>query len=72
MPHDNRGTSEQNNGLYGHSVLCFAEKRFFKWELDDVSVSLRNRSGSYGGGSEVLVIQNAEDNHVPCQYRAER
>jgi len=35
----------------------YAEKRFFKWELDDVSVSLRAKSGSYGGGSEVLVVQ---------------
>ena len=35
----------------------YAEKRFFKWELDDVSVSLRAKSGSYGGGSEVLVVE---------------
>lgn len=34
----------------------FVEKRFFKWVEDDVSVSLRASSGSYGGGSEVLVI----------------
>ena len=34
----------------------FAEKRFFKWQEDDVSVSLRAKSGSYGGGSEVLII----------------
>lgn len=32
------------------------EKRYFEWHEDDVSVTLRNRSGSYGGGSEVLVI----------------
>jgi hypothetical protein len=32
------------------------EKRFFKWEEDDISVTLRERSASYGGGSEVLVI----------------
>jgi len=32
------------------------EKRFFEWHEDDVSVTLRNRGGSYGGGSEVLVI----------------
>lgn len=32
------------------------EKRFFEWHEDDVSVTLRSCSGSYGGGSEVLVI----------------
>ena len=32
------------------------EKRFFHWVEDDTSVTLRSRSGSYGGGSEVLVI----------------
>ena len=26
------------------------EKRFFEWHEDDVSVTLRNRGGSYGGG----------------------
>lgn len=35
----------------------FTEKRFFEWREDDVSVTLRASSGSYGGGgSEVLVI----------------
>lgn len=33
------------------------EKRFFEWYVDDISVSLRARSGSYGGGSEVLIIE---------------
>ena len=32
------------------------EKRFFEWHEDDVSVTLRNKSGSYGGWSEVFVI----------------
>lgn len=32
------------------------EKRFFEWHEDEISVTLRNKSGSYGGGSEVLVI----------------
>ena len=31
------------------------EKRFFEWHEDDVSVTLRNKSGSYGG-REVFVI----------------
>ena len=37
-------------------IRTYAEKRFFKWQEDEVSVSLRAQSGSYGGGSEVLVI----------------
>ena len=32
------------------------EKRFFEWHEDDKSVTLRNKGGSYGGGSEVLII----------------
>ena len=35
---------------------CFTEVRFFKWKEDEVSVSLRAESASYGGGSEVFVI----------------
>lgn len=38
------------------------EKRFFEWHEDDISVTLRNCSGSYGGGSEVLVIS-----YIPTQ-----
>lgn len=33
------------------------EKRFFEWYEDDRSVTLRNNSGSYGGGSEVLIVE---------------
>lgn len=36
--------------------ITLTEKRFFEWHEDDVSVTLRNKGGSYGGGSEVLVI----------------
>ena len=32
------------------------EKRFFEWHEDDVAVTLRNKGGSYGNGSEVLII----------------
>lgn len=39
----------------------FAEKRFFKWQEDEIAVSLRNHSGSYGGGSEVLVLESTQD-----------
>lgn len=28
------------------------EKRFFEWHEDDKSVTLRNKSGSYGGGQK--------------------
>ena len=37
-------------------TITMTEKRFFEWYEDDVSVTLRYKSGSYGGGSEVLVI----------------
>lgn len=37
-------------------MKTLTEKRFFEWYEDDVAVTLRNHSGSYGGGSEVLVI----------------
>ena len=42
-------------------IQTFPEVRFFKWEINDVSVSLRNKSGSYGGGSEVLVVEEVID-----------
>lgn len=41
-----------------HTHTAFAEKRFFKWEEDEQSVSLRARSGSYGGGSETLIAED--------------
>jgi hypothetical protein len=31
-------------------MITYTEKRFFEWYEDDVSVTLRNKSGSYGGG----------------------
>lgn len=34
------------------SMKTYAEKRFFEWHEDDVSVTLRNKSGSYGGGQK--------------------
>ena len=37
-------------------MKTFTEKRFFEWHEDDVSVTLREKSGSYGGGSEVFVV----------------
>lgn len=32
------------------------EKRFFEWHEDDIAITLRNQGGSYGNGSEALVI----------------
>lgn len=46
----------------------FAEKRFFKWQEDDRSVSLRARSGSYGGGSEVLIVSYGLDSYNQSTY----
>lgn len=31
-------------------MKTYAEKRFFKWQKDDVAVSSRTGNGSYGGG----------------------
>ena len=39
-------------------MITLTEKRFFEWYEDDVAVTLRSKSGSYGGGSEVLVISS--------------
>lgn len=39
-------------------MKTYTEKRFFEWHKDDKAVSIRAKSGSYGGGSEVLVIQD--------------
>lgn len=43
-------------------MKTLTEKRFFEWHEDDVSVTLRNHSGSYGGGqrgSRYLLYQSA-------------
>ena len=37
-------------------MKTYTEKRFFEWHEDDISVTLRNAGGSYGGGSECLVL----------------
>ena len=41
------------------SKKTLTEKRFFEWHEDDVSVTLRNRGGSYGGerGTRYLLYQ---------------
>lgn len=49
-------------------MKTFTEKRFFLWVEDEVSVTLRERSGSYGGGSEVLVIETLvfDEGQITC------
>ena len=42
-------------------TITMTEKRFFEWHEDNVSVTLRSKSGSYGGGSEVLIITKEND-----------
>lgn len=32
-------------------MITYTEKRFFEWHEDDISVTLRNHFGSYGGGA---------------------
>lgn len=39
-------------------MKTYTEKRFFEWHEDDVSVTLRSKSGSYGGGSEVFIVSS--------------
>ena len=46
------------------NVITLTEKRFFEWHEDEVSVTIRNKSGSYGG-SEVLVIEYTGDDCRP-------
>ena len=62
-----RGTGGNNVPLCLESVTpthththttVFAEKRFFEWHEDDRSVSIRAKSGSYGGGSECLIAED--------------
>ena len=52
-----QGLQRSTSDSCGEAVVTLAVKRFFKWYVDDISVSLRARSGSYGGGSEVLIIE---------------
>lgn len=46
-------------------MKTLTEKRFFEWHEDDISVTLRNKSGSYGGGSEVLIICSTNQQSEP-------
>lgn len=46
-------------------MKTYTEKRFFEWHEDEVSVTIRNKSGSYGGGSEVFVVVGSADHCKP-------
>ena len=46
---------------------CYAEVRFFKWQESDKSVSLRARSASYGGGSEVWIVLESTQDHASAK-----
>lgn len=47
-------------------MKTLTEKRFFEWHEDDISVTLRNKSGSYWGGSEVLIICSINQQSERC------
>ena len=47
-------------------MKTLTEKRFFEWHEDEVSVTLQNRGGSYGGGSEVLIICSTNRQSEHC------
>ena len=38
--------------LFMKNQITLTEKRFFEWHEDNVSVTLRNKGGSYGGGQK--------------------
>ena len=44
------------NSIQRTIAATLTEKRFGEYHEDDVSVTIRAKSGTYGGGSEVLVI----------------
>lgn len=42
-------------------MKTLTEKRFFEWHEDDKSVTLRNKSGSYGGGERSACYSTYND-----------
>lgn len=58
-----------NQGIRGDTplIVTYAEKRFCEWHEDDKSVTIRASSGSYGGGSEVLVCTRERSGHCAEQ-----
>ena len=48
-------------------MITVTEKRFGEYHKDDKAVSLRNRSGTCGGGSEVMVIYTTPPQLEHCK-----
>ena len=42
-------------------MITLTEKRFFEWHEDTISVTLRYCGGSYGGGTETLIVEQDDD-----------
>lgn len=42
-------------------MKTLTEKRFFEWQEDEISVTLRNKSGSYGGGQRYSLFVSGAD-----------
>lgn len=49
--------------------MTLTEKRFFEWHPDDVSVTLRNRGGSYGGGQRYSLSALSGNSRKPLRHR---
>ena len=51
--------------------VTMTEKRFFKWEEDDVSVTLRSKSASYGGqrGTRHILYQRTIGSLCATDYK---
>lgn len=47
----------------------YTEKRFFDWYEDEVSVSIRNHSGSYGGGQRSICCRRKTDSLCARDYK---
>lgn len=52
--------------------ITMTEKRFFEWHEDDVSVTLRNRGGSYGGGARYSLSALSENHRSNLRKRLQR
>ena len=48
-------------------MKTLTEKRFFEWHEDDVSVTLRNKSGSYGGQRSVRYLLYTDTVGALCE-----
>lgn len=51
-------------------VTTLTETRFFQWIEDDKSVTIRSKSGSYGGGSEAFIVEEYAEASAPMITKA--